>query len=300
MDVTFLVVADTHFGTHTVLPGSTALNPRPEPQRTTLAVVNQGFIAQMNLVAGRPYPAAIGGHVQAPRGVLVAGDLTEDGKPQEWDEFVAHYGHSGKDAQLAMPVFAVQGNHDKNRGDGVARALTKRHGGLYYGWRWDDLHLLALGEGPDRWVLEWLATQLESIGTEAPVVLWMHYPLLGPYSRGNWFGKSSYAERLHDTIEGHRIIAIFHGHFHGSGHYRWRGYDVYNVGSPKHRMRSFAVVRVTDDWLTVSSWNVEAERFWWWHRKPTTPDGPDRQEPVDIDVGADGRFRPAIPYPIGL
>jgi hypothetical protein len=63
-------------------------------------------------------------------------------------------------------------------------------------------------------------------------------PPLGPCSRGTWFASSNYADRLGSATAGHRIVAIFDGHFHGSSHCRWHGFDVYNAGSPRHRIRS--------------------------------------------------------------
>jgi 3',5'-cyclic AMP phosphodiesterase CpdA len=82
MDVTFVVTGDTHFG----VPG--------------IAARHRDIIADMNALPGRPFPTGMGGTVGEPRGVLIAGDLTDDSRPEEWAEFVAHYGLRGNDGLL--------------------------------------------------------------------------------------------------------------------------------------------------------------------------------------------------------
>src|SRR5687768_3304218 len=87
MDVTFLVTADTHFGywwARVPSPGS--------PAGLGIEDVNASAVRAMNTIEGTPYPRALGGVVGAPRGVLVAGDLTEDGWPHEWSQFEAMFG----------------------------------------------------------------------------------------------------------------------------------------------------------------------------------------------------------------
>ena len=111
-DVTFFVAADTHFG----VEGIADLNARQ--------------IDAMNALPGTPLPRPLGGTVQEPRGVLIAGDLTDDGSKPQWRNFVEHYGLTGKDARLRFPVYECTGNHDRHAFlfrpvlDGVKR----RHG----------------------------------------------------------------------------------------------------------------------------------------------------------------------------
>ena len=66
-------------------------------------------------------------------------------------------------------------------------------------------------------------------------------------------GKVELADRMAEILRTYNVIAIFHGHFHGSGWYEWKGFDVYDIGSAKHGWKDFAVVRVTDTSLTVSA-----------------------------------------------
>ncbi|MCK4626747.1 MAG: hypothetical protein KAV00_15655, partial [Phycisphaerae bacterium] len=80
LDVTFIVAADTHFGYRDI------------------AKTNKRQIRAMNVVTGVDYPWGIGGKVSRPEWVIVAGDLTDNGRKAEWEEFESHYGFTGKDA----------------------------------------------------------------------------------------------------------------------------------------------------------------------------------------------------------
>jgi len=298
LDVTFLVAGDTHFGAQVRLGAKTRLNPTPRPKTTDIAAVNRVMIERMNTIAGLSYPDIIGGSVARPRGLMVLGDLTDFGAPEQWKQFERHFGTDGSDGLLRMPLFALIGNHDMDQGDRISRTVHKRYGGPHYEWHWDDLHLIALNDGPDEKGLRFLRRKLHVLGGKVPVILFFHYPLRGPYSTGWWFGDGTYREQLRAAIAGHsEVIGIFHGHFHGSGYYRWHGFDVYNVGSPKHMRRSFAVVRVTQKRMTVCSYNYEAGMWWWWHAKPLSGDDKARRSKEIRGVARSPGFLPDIPHP---
>jgi hypothetical protein len=263
MDVTFLVTADTHLGfwwERIPAPGA--------PSGLGIEEVNEIAIRAMNTIAGTPYPRGIGGVVGEPRGVLIAGDLTEAGWPNEWGRFEAMYGLTGRDGLLRYPVYEGAGNHDRHAGTFVEEQIKKRHGDKHYSWDWDDIHLVCLGEAPNDDDLAWLRGDLAAAGKDRGVVLYFHIPLAGAYSKGNWFGDGDYHEKLFNILAGYRVLGIFNGHFHATGMYRWRGYDAYLVGSAKHSWHSFVVVRVTDERMTVASYNYDRRSFWWWHDKP--------------------------------
>ncbi len=245
MDLTFLVTADTHFG------------------HGDIAKQHVQAIAAMNAIAGTPFPAPVGGAAGTPRGLLVAGDLTEDGRPEEWAEFLAHY-----EDTLAFPLYESWGNHDKHYGWYVKERIIERHGGIRYSFDWDDVHVVCLGEAPDHDDIAWLSQDLARAGKDVGVVVYFHFPLSGPYSQGHWFGKGDYKRPLMAALMGHHVLGIFHGHYHASGITRYEGHDVYNVGSPKHGFPDFAVVRITDGRMTVAAYNHQQKRFWWWHDKP--------------------------------
>ncbi len=247
-DITFIVAADTHFGFK------------------DLEAVNKRQILSMNFMPDRAYPPKIGDKVARPRGVLIVGDLTDNGRSNEWRQFVKYYGLTGKDGLLKYPVFECTGNHDRYPAlnEPVLDGVKKRHGGLTYSWDWDDVHLVCLDEYPDKENLRWLRRDLAKAGRKLPIVIYFHFSISGPYS-GSWSDREK--EAFRKAIDGFNIIGIFHGHYHRSGRYRWEGYDVYNVGSPKHMWHSFAVVRITDTKMTVASWEWESGTWGWSHSK---------------------------------
>lgn len=265
MDVTFLVTADTHFGHGVDDKDPASKRPTSEPQGIEEAHLRA--IAAMNSIEGRSFPENVGGTVGKPLGLLVAGDLTDSSHPAEWARFVAYYGGDGTDGLLRYPVFETWGNHDKFHGWYVRKRIEERHGHVRYTIDWQDLHIVSLGEAPDDDDLVWLEQDLKGVGREVGIVIFMHYPLDGPFSLNNWFGRGDYRDKLADKLRHHHVLGIFHGHYHASTRYRWRGYDVYNVGSPKHGYDSFAAVRVTDDRMVVASWNYGVGGWGWVHEK---------------------------------
>ena len=112
---------------------------------------------------------------------------------------------------------------------------------------------------------KYLQEQLAAVGKSTPVVLYFHYGLAGPYS--DWWSQKE-KEKFREVIQGHNILGIFHGHFHATAHYKWNGFDVYNVGSVRHGWHSFCVVRITDGYMITGSWNFGAGTWDWWHIKP--------------------------------
>ena len=242
-DVTFLVVSDTHFGFGGI----------PE--------AHEVLVPKLNGIKGRPFPASLGGTVAPPRGLLIAGDLTEWGKVEEWEPFVRTYGlDGGTGGKLAMPVFEVVGNHDKVTAHWVEQQVAARHGGNFYSWDWDDLHLVALGEAPDDEGIAFLTRDLARVARDVPVILYFHLALAGPWSTGNWFADGTFKERLAKIVEAWNVIGIFHGHNHATDHYTWRSVDVFKPGAVKDGAHTFAVVHVTDQRMSVASfdWDHDA------------------------------------------
>lgn len=258
MDLTFLVTADTHVGFWEKIPVPSAWSGVP------IDDVHRIAIGAMHDMAGKPLPRALDGNFGVPRGLLVAGDLTEMGQPHEWERFVSLFGLNGKEGVLRYPVFEGAGNHDVGYSTFVEEQIAKRHGAKRYSWDWDDVHVVCLGVDPNDEALAWLREDLARTGTDVGVVIYFHYPLEGAYS----IDDEAQKKRLHDILAPYRVLAIFNGHFHASGHYRWRGRDAYLVGSAKHSWHSFAVVRVTDTRFTVASYNYDRREYWWWHDKP--------------------------------
>lgn len=233
MDVRFLVVSDTHLG------------------YADLEQENARMIPRLN---------AIGADA---RGLVITGDLTEYGQPKEWELFTKLFGLTGTETELKLPVFEMVGNHDKvNLGPWVEERVAERHRTKerFYSWDWDDLHLVALQEGPDDDGLRWLANDLAKQAKDVPLVIFFHLALLGPWSTGNWFD-TGYKERFAQAIADRNVVAIFHGHHHATGHYTWRGIDVWKPGAVKHGAHTFAVVHATDSTWSLDSYNWDLGMF---------------------------------------
>jgi cytolysin (calcineurin-like family phosphatase) len=273
LDVTFLMTTDTHVGYRgDVIGGHTSSSGLGVDEARDLE------IRTMNEITGKSWPSALGGSVAEPRGVVISGDLTEQGRPPEWAQFEAIFGLSGKEGQLRYPVYEGAGNHDKWAGSYVEEQIARRHGGARYSWSWGALHLVCLGEAPNHADLDWLKADLDAAGPGSGIILYLHFPLEGPNSTGNWFGDGDYRAKLAEVLAGREVLGIFNGHSHTSGRYRWHGYDAYLEGSVKHIWHSFAVVHVTRERMTVASYNYDRQAFWWWHDKPIFgATGPSRQ-----------------------
>ena len=251
-DVTFYVAADTHLGVE------------------GMATMNRIQVDALNALPGRDWPWPGAGRVGTPRTVLVAGDLTENGLDEELAAFEALYGHRGGDGRLQWPVHVCHGNHDEwvpRSYEGrlpVRELVRRRHGGLNYSWDFDDVHFACVGKYPDRDGRWWLARDLAAAGAEVPVVVWFHFNIVGPYS--DWWTDQE-KRQLAEILRPFNVVGIFYGHWHSSQHAVWEGFDLFNVGSPRHRMHSFAAVRITDEAMQVASWNWDRSAWQWEHRK---------------------------------
>jgi 3',5'-cyclic AMP phosphodiesterase CpdA len=292
LDVTLWALSDLHFGSQ--VKGRDA---KGRIAWIDAMPVRKRLDRQMRAVTGRPWPRDIGGTVGAASALLIAGDLTQDGKPSEWEQFATFYGLD-QPAGPPVPIYELAGNHDEHTGSYVAQQIAARHGGKCYAVDFDDLHVANLGAGPDQADLDWLQRDLAATGCERPVILYMHYPLLGPWS-GSWFGwNTTAAERFGAIIARFNIVAILHGHYHVPGRYQWRGIDVYNIGSIQHGARCFGVIRVTDDTFTFAEWNSELDGWWWWHSKPINAAKGSRSGLSGSSSSKGLLCAPAIPYPV--
>jgi hypothetical protein len=240
-DITFFVASDTHFGYR------------------GMEDANRRIAEQMNALPGREYPAAMGGRVTEPRGVLILGDMTDYSTEGQWQQFETVYGLTGKEGLLRFPVFEAVGNHDSMDASPVPGHIERRHGGLMYSFDWDRLHVVCLGMYPSAARIRWLREDLRTVKADRPLVVFFHYGMEGPYSE-SW---ESQEERtlLAQALEGRRVAALLHGHWHMAGHYRWRGHEVFRPGSPKHSSHTFLVVRLRAKEIAVGFWNFD-EKDW--------------------------------------
>ncbi len=156
-DITFIVTSDCHYDAF-------ENEDRNGRDRET--------VMQMNWIERTDWPEKLGGGaIGMPRGVLVLGDVIDDGdraiegQPQsarQWGAFVNDFGLDGTDGILMYPVFEGWGNHDGppagsvRLGFSMQAELAARNrirlqkgligglsaNGLHYSWDWDDVHFV--------------------------------------------------------------------------------------------------------------------------------------------------------------
>lgn len=271
-DITFFVASDTHFG----VPGIEERNRR--------------LIEELNGLPGRDYPAPIVGRVGTPRGVLITGDLTDYSTEEQWQAFERFYGLTGRDGLLKFPVKEALGNHDFMGDSPVVKHIVRRHGGISYSFDWDDLHVACLGMYPSADRLRWLEADLAKVTRGRPVVIFFHYGIDGPWSQ-SWESHEE-REELARILSGHRVAAIFHGHAHHAGTYRWREYDVFRPGSPKHSSREVMAVRIRGDEVAVAYRNFDTSAWTNTFVRTIPPLGPQPPESRTEQKGAGAVARP--------
>lgn len=161
--LTFLVTSDAHYD---------AFENEDRNER------NSRTLREMNHITHRTWPAELGGGpIARPRGVLVLGDVIDDGdrqldgkhqSPEQYDWFLGDFGLDGTDGLLNWPVFETWGNHDgpppgkEKLGFSFQANLRQRNlqrqqrgwlanlsaNGLHYSLDWEGVHLVLLGIYP--------------------------------------------------------------------------------------------------------------------------------------------------------
>ena len=162
-DVTFIVTSDVHYD---------AFENEDRNERVSQT------LRHINVVTNLDWPESLGGgRIQRPRGVLVLGDVIDDGdrvvngrnqSREQYDWFLGDFGLDGTDGLLQFPVFETWGNHDgppegkEKNGFSFQAQLKKRNklrqqkgwlsnlsaNGLHYSFDWDDVHFVMLGIYP--------------------------------------------------------------------------------------------------------------------------------------------------------
>ncbi|MBC7348833.1 MAG: metallophosphoesterase, partial [Candidatus Aminicenantes bacterium] len=231
--ITFLVAADLHYG------GSMKARQ-----------INREMVLTMNSLPGQNLPEEFGlkGKINTPRGVVILGDIVDDGGSPEvqkfWQEYVEDFGLKG-DRLLAFPVYEGFGEHD-GPSDGLVRTNLRSRNrlrpglrsisadGQHYSWDWGRVHFIhlnlypgSMGEeylniwrrrvsGDARYPkrsLEFLIEDLKrNVGSSGrPVVIFQHYGF-DSWSEAWWTQKERNA--FLQAIQPYNIIAIFWGHSH--------------------------------------------------------------------------------------
>lgn len=276
--VSFLVTSDVHFGNgvaehdHDPMEAEEIEEPG-RPGALTVLQKNQLAADAIALAASPASAAALAarGISNKFRGLVVTGDVTEDGQPDQWREFVDTYPQ--KLGLLGIPVYETAGNHDyaikpdaniyKSPNEVFVlskiaeRATQANHPGLLaqtkggsYAWKWDDVLFINLGvKASDR-----NDTMIEAKNGSG-------FRNTNPFSSLTFlkntlrkYGNSSsriilsfhypmvagdhrmtFFERLglYEALKGYPVAAILHGHRHKSDLYSWCGIPVFEADTPR-------------------------------------------------------------------
>ena len=164
LDVTFISTSDSHYR-------------EPDNRLGHHNDLNRASIEEMNRIATLAWPDKLGGGaIGKPRGVVVLGDLIDDGdrgkerkiSEEQYNLFAADFGLDGTDGLLKFPAFEGWGNHDgppegkEKFGFSSQAQIRKRNqlrkqkelisnlsdNGLHYSWDWDGVHFVQLNLYP--------------------------------------------------------------------------------------------------------------------------------------------------------
>lgn len=241
-DLTFFALSDTHMG---------AVHHETKAVKTKSKELDY-----LNELVGTPYPSPLGGTVQTPRGVIMAGDLVDNGGqrekcPKEWNHWVQEFGLSG-DRRCKYPVFECYGNHDANPDLFVVNRIIERNkerlklglidrvsgNGFHYSWDWNGVHFVNVNLFPgSEWAgeadaygighdplksREFLEEDLRKhVGDSGrPVIVIQHFRPIDV----NWWTHAA-ADKAHRVLQDYNVILIMCGHQGGGIQNTWRGID---------------------------------------------------------------------------
>ena len=245
-DVTWFAIGDPHLGAQEKgKPARTKEQIAEEALRKTGAIVS---------LIGKPYPPVNAfqgidrGTVLQPRGLLIAGDLTDN---LRWDAFEAVFPTAGLHTSAGrLTVFACLGNHDGDAEGASRQGFIARNralaragklgvlsvNGLHYALNWDGVHMVCLSPypadaidreapfkygrpGPGSWNdpqggLTFLRDYLRNkVGRSGEPVVLMHHYGFDSFSTNDWNWWTPKQRRaLYETIQPYHVVAIIHGH----------------------------------------------------------------------------------------
>lgn len=224
---------------------------QPDRLDTYSQQANSRAIELLRRFPGRAIAERVGGGQVSQNilGVINTGDLIDsadkNGGPYpamqqfEWARYKADYGATGNEGRIPFPVYELHGNHDGPQGDTfIVKEIIARNkrrpgivgrsaNGLHYSWAWGPLHLISAGifvgagearrqdhHYAPRASLEFVRKDLaEQVGASGrPVVICFHlHPNCPEY---DWPAEDLAA--FWKAIQPYNVIALFHGHTHGS------------------------------------------------------------------------------------
>ena len=261
-NLTFFLASDTHVGMQypDCTPPLTAIEFEKHVSDSLEVIAG---------IPGKPWPKADPiakalhglGTVPKPAGLIVAGDLTEDGTATQWkrfDNLLPWQGQLGRQ----VPVYAGAGNHDGGSKSAAVRAglrmrnkamlkagllSTLSEDGLHAAWVWQDVHFVNVnlypGDGgkagttpgsmmdPEK-SLTFLRTYLAKAAlAPTPVVIVQHFQMA---TGAAW--DQNRRRAFYEAIKDYNIVALLHGHTHHITHMLFPSEDdlkVFGNGGPR-------------------------------------------------------------------
>ncbi len=273
-DVTWFAFSDCHYG-------------GGEPPRTTNQKVDW-----INSLPGTAFPGDLGGEVEKPRGVIMSGDLIDNGSdpdryPTEWANYLAEFGVNGE-GKCKFPVYEGMGNHDWNKNLFMYNNIKERNvkrkelgmiqnispNGYHYSWDWDEIHFVNLNIFPgNQWAgeadpyprgahdpllsREFLEKDLrEKVGNSGrPVILIHHFRPIDE----NWWTYSA-ADKYQKAIQDYNVIVIMVGHQGGGVSNVWRGINWASSNSELEVFRVKPDNTLVAAGRTASGWNKPLQK----------------------------------------
>ncbi|MFA7669475.1 MAG: phosphodiesterase [Burkholderiaceae bacterium] len=210
---------------------------------------------------------------QAPQAVIMTGDLTDFGRPEEYQHLRALL------APLGIPFYLMPGNHD-NRDQ--LRAAFPDHeylgsaGFIQYTVDIGPLRLITLdtcvaGKSHGELCgnrLDWLEEELKN-STDRPVIIAMHHPpfgtLIGHMDEIGLLAGAPHLEKIvarHSNVE--RIVC---GHLHRPIETRFGGTIAATAPGPAHQVTLNLAPDAESDWMLeppafrIHAWNAQEHRL---------------------------------------
>lgn len=249
-DFAFLFSSDPHIGSD---------DPKAMPPVTVDQVAAKAISNTANALKliGEPFPARLlsglpAGRIPAPRGFLIAGDLTDRGAWAKFEEVFPAAMEPG-----GIPVFVAAGNHDGDPSGPARRGILARNrqhaaakrleaispNGFHYAWQWNGVHFICVNlcpadttdpetpftygkPGPGSWndplaALKFLKEYLRNVGRDDPVIIWQHYGYCEGFNFDWYWWSAKQRRAFYDAVKDYNIVALLHGHTHAAEHYLW-------------------------------------------------------------------------------
>jgi len=141
--------------------------------------------------------------------VLVTGDLTEEGDRTTLNKVKECLN------LLKVPVYVVMGNHETKWSDSGCTAFSSIFGGEHFEFIHQGILFLGFNSGPLMRMafghvspqdITWMKQEIEHFGTDKPVILVTHYPLLDG-DVDNWYDVT-------DAVRPYNVRLFIGGHYH--------------------------------------------------------------------------------------